>query len=333
MQPSDQQFTFGDHVVNISPKAFATQSQFMRAVAGACFASAAFSERAGAAELRSRQGSEHIPTHAARYVCKWGLRTISGLGVVDAPRSGRPPTVTTAHVDAVAQRIAAGFTDCAGQQKHFPSWKAAFADPGVHTCVLAAGCSDAHMLRLLHDTNPQLAAMRMHYKKPLTPECMSMRVDVCQQLLKWRPAQMRRVFWLDAATIWVDVTDGTVIVDKDHIRDLELTQSHPVKPRYNSQAVKLRFYAVVNAIAGPVILVMTTGTTWLAEWRAINGLPVIYQVCYTRVRGGVSYEGLYRMHGSDAASPFSIMSFIFSVLQSAWCRRTMRMPACSTTPS
>lgn len=147
----------------------------------------------------------------------------------------------------------------------------------------------ATLLRNLQHAAPGLRKRHLNPRRTLTPANMAVRVEVCRRLLgmgeKELLRQLSRMFWIDSKTFYIEPDSLAVWAPADaNMTVVDKRMPHSLKERK-----KVVYYAVVNALLGPVYIEYMTGTTgheqdvmrppWLPE-----GIPVYreYQVSHAQ---------------------------------------------------
>lgn len=173
------------------------------------------------------------------------------------------------------------------------------------------------LLRALQRVAPGLRKRHLNPKKCLSRMNRDERVEFCEKLLQMRrPSLMRflaRCFWIDAKTFYIEPSGRMVYAPED----ANLTVEDARMPTTRREVKKVHYYAVVNALLGPVYIEYCTGTTahegdvMRPSW-APEGIPVYkaYQVgtvCVTYC------------HMSLCASPHLHFSKLLSLWQPTLC--------------
>lgn len=112
----------------------------------------------------------------------------------------------------------------------------------------------------------KLGKFVVDYKCVLTEKHKRDRVTAAKQLLKIAeddPLRLRRTFWLDVATVYVNLTTGTIITDKSFLEQFDTQETRAV-PTSSSETIRIKYFALVNAVAGAVGLYIATGSTGYA---------------------------------------------------------------------
>lgn len=254
----------------INPGSF-TPKEYQRAVAAYYYITHDFTVATAARLYKLRFPNCTMRADALRkFIKRWGMRVLSGHGVCDMPRPGRAKKVPTCMLDALYQAIHAGRPSISGMVCLYASWAEI-----MRVCKVAqeiklwTGCSDRTLQNSLVKQYPDVMKMTVYFKTHLTDAQKAARLECAQKLKEVPMTQLLATFWIDAATIYVDPKKRTVVCSKQlMVKD---TWEHPACPRGKAQVVKIKYFACVNAVAGPVALVVATGSTGLREWRLRNG--------------------------------------------------------------
>lgn len=219
------------------------------------------------------------PKNPSQFIRTWVGR-FETYGTVESPRSpGRPVKLTPAAVDKAVQLLWAGY-EAEGRLRFYTSIQQAVRNnSGLKAICVKFDVTPATLLKHMSARWPDVVRRRLVIKRQLSEANKLERRTDCSQLLQWEPSKLQRVFWIDAATIYVvpkwllayAPPDGPLVVSDARL------------PSHSSQLKKLKFYVCINAILGAVALVFVTGTTELEseeEW-LVGGscLPCLHRCC------------------------------------------------------
>ena len=116
-------------------------------------------------------------------------------------------------------------------------------------------------LRNLQHAAPGLRKRHFNPRRTLTPPVMAARVALCSKLLAMRGDELTRflsrVFWIDSKTFYIEPTSIAVYAPAD----ANMTVVDERMPHSKRELKKIVYYAVVNALLGPVYIEYMTGTT------------------------------------------------------------------------
>lgn len=178
---------------------------------------------------------------------------------------GQPIKVPPEVAQEALQLLWAGF-EAEGKQCYWDNIDDACKEcEGLAAICSTYGCCPKTLLRAMQREEAACRRRVERMERPLTAANQRARLDACKFLLKCPIDFLRRVFWLDAATIYIVPKDRSVFAPPD--ADLVVCD-----PRLSSHSLtkrRMKFYILINAVAGPVALEFVTGTTDLeaeVEW-------------------------------------------------------------------
>lgn len=211
-----------------------------------------------------------------KFIKTWGKRVITGRGVGGLHKSGRPMLVPDVMIGELADAIKAGkpaFDDPnSGYKVYYSSWSEVWAKcPKVQDIkrFTDVKCNKT-LYKRLRKQYPQLAKCTIHYKTELSAAQKVARVAAATQLLQLTCAQLKAVFWIDAATVYIDPKTRSIICERSLLKDNN-TFEHPAVAKGKSQVIRIKYFACVNAMGGAVALVVATGSTGIKEYRTRLG--------------------------------------------------------------
>ena len=241
-----------------------------RAVGVECFYEAGRAIRAAVALFKQRCPAPQ-PRNPSRFI-RTAVHALETRQNLRHPGSGgRPPKVTAADARLAVDLVWRGYVS-EGRRVWYRSIRHALAQCAALRQLLArCGCSVRTLQRAMKAAEPECRRRRLVVKRVLTPANRNQRLAVARHLrANWGPQRLLRVFWVDAATIYVVPKGMLAYAPPSAARDVV---ADPRLPSHSSNVLKLRFYMCVSAIGGPVALVFTTGTTGLEglEWLVSAG--------------------------------------------------------------
>lgn len=223
------------------------------------------------------------PPHAYKACARWYKRLMEEGGVHDAPRGAPLHKVP----DAVAARAAAlvkeGYlvrvTRGAGagpnrtheERRFYHSIHEAVSRvPELHGMLTTYDVSMEHLLRRMHEVDPDLKWGRLDTKHRLKEETMAQRVNYCTTLLEHLegdPMFLNKVLFLDETKVWG--FDGSAM-DVHVWYDAHCAEARTVLPCVSTAGAKPMHVCLYAAVSGDVGLVgfqYTSGTTdFPAKW-------------------------------------------------------------------
>lgn len=211
----------------------------------------------------------------------------------DRARSGRPKRLSPEQVDAVITSLSQGVVLLgAHEAKRLPysSWaKFCTTSPVAIKVLEESRVTPRHLLRACKATLPALKRVKIQLRVWLKPDTKAERVATCEILKDKAEEWFNSVVWVDAKTLYICPTSAYAWINTADMlgHSMLVREDRRIKPK-PSQMVKVKFYVAVNALAGPVALVFTTGTTGM---RADRVQPP-YLVSLTYGRDSFLYSGL-----------------------------------------
>lgn len=219
----------------------------------------------------------HGPVSAVRaLITYWGPRFMKTGSIENKPRQKSPRKVSDAVAKKCAETIKQGYFQkrkCPGPQGdvvevhlYWTSIKAACAQsPYLKQVCQTYGVSPAALLKRMREVDPKLKWKRLTYKNDLTDEQKQRRKEVAGVLLRnvsLIPDFLKRIFFIDECSIWLTASNVNVHVYADaHDRDVSAVMHMPGLKV--GAKIKVKVFAVVNALMGPFFIDFTTGTTGL----------------------------------------------------------------------
>lgn len=220
--------------------------------------------RAAVALLKRRTpGVQH--TNPARFIRIWVAAMEQRFSVATPSSPGRKSTIPPAAAERAVELVWQGY-ESEGQPRYFRSIQQALSRCRELAAIKKQyGVSARTLLRHMAAVEPALRRRRLAVKRLLSDENRQARRDICRRLLLWPVEQLQRVFWIDAATIYV--VPKSQLVYAPPAAHMVVTDAR--LPSHSSNLLKLKFYICINAVAGAVALKFVTGTTDLEgdeEW-------------------------------------------------------------------
>jgi hypothetical protein len=166
-----------------------------------------------------------------------------------------------------------------GEQRYWTSIRAAVgASPALGAICCEYRCSPDTLLRAMREVEPACRSRLERVVRLLTAENKRDRKAAASLLLKKDLPYLRRIFWLDAATIYI-LPEGRRVYAPPHVA---FVVSDARLNGHSKALRKLKFYILVNAVGGPVDLQFVTGTTslesedvWLVSAHPPSALPAL----------------------------------------------------------
>lgn len=215
-----------------------------------------------------------MPAAPEKMIRKWG-KQLKKKGHVNPAHSsaGRNPKLSDEHVQTLVGELL-GWRK-AGLTAPYPSIKRfCYDNPVAKKICNEAGVGEKTILRRLKAVVPSLGHARLRVKGKLTAKQKQQRVKACRRLLRVPMKDLEWVVWVDAKTLYVNITHRHGWIDKATANHEELVLEHKLAGKRSSKTIQLKYYAAVNAKVGTVSLIFITGTTGLKA----NSGPVHFKV-------------------------------------------------------
>lgn len=220
--------------------------------------------RAAVALLKQRTpGVRH--SNPARFIRIWVAAMEQRFSVATPSSPGRKSTIPAAVAERAVELVWQGY-ESEGEHRYFRSIQQALSKCSKLAAIRQRySVSAKTLLRHMAAVEPALRRRRLAVKRLLSEENRLARQEACRRLLLWPAEQLRRVFWIDAATVYV-VPKSRLVYAPPHAH-MVVTDAR--LPSHSTNLLKLKFYICINAVAGAVALKFVTGTTDLEgdeEW-------------------------------------------------------------------
>ena len=215
---------------------------------------------AGRALRQQFPDNKQGPKHWAAYCEKYHQKFLTQGNLNDAPRTGRPPTITE---DEAKEAVRLMATD-----KYWSVLHAAEHEDYIEA-LLMRGVSPSHLLRRMRQVDPHLCKHhQIRWCHQLSPELMRERLQAAEKYSKWHGNAINNIIFLDAATIYLCPKTAKVW-------GLRGQKNHDFLQREDVWALKgcLRYYVAVCPKVGPIALVYITGTMFYHTNYLVRLLP------------------------------------------------------------
>lgn len=217
-------------------------------------------------------GTEHGVIALESFIRRWATH-FENFGSVLARYMGRQHrmpleiarecvTVLLAGYQEVVQVQAGGMCREEVRQKYFRSiGDAVNRSPFLRQKMKEYDITPGTLLRTLQHAAPGLRKRHLNPRRALSPANMASRVEVCRKLLGMGERellrQLSRMFWIDSKTFYIEPEGLAVWAPADaNMAVVDQRMPHSLRERK-----KIVYYAVVNALLGPVYIEYMTGTT------------------------------------------------------------------------
>lgn len=225
-------------------------------------------------------GYGHAVTTLARFVPYWGRRIAITTKCDDKPRSGRKSKLPDGVAEQAINIIAQGFTNPdTGAQEYFKNIDHARRLSSVfNQLVEDSGMTEMSFLRRLKQQYASLGFKRLNLRKLLTPDEKSERITCAAHIMNLTEKQLLMTFYVDHKKMYLNCRNRRLLVVSDRL-PIGAYLRDPLKCVGRKQdKVVLSFYAMVNALEGPVGLVFVTGTTGKKKKYMVSGRNKSLQV-------------------------------------------------------
>lgn len=226
----------------------------------------------------------------------------------DAPRSGRPKKIPTDTAKEAAQMLKMGYdvryipntdpTQAVTVRRYYTSVKQAceFRPELKNICAMYE-VSPAQLLTRMHEVDPYLKKMKLHYKHELTDEQKGKRQRFAANMLhkiERDPHYLDGVFYMDEASIVVTSEHAHDIKVWADLHDKSFHQVLPCPHIPGNTKIKINFVVVVNPLEGAFFMDMLTGTSDILRLENLH--PGTYKVRKDKHKGQLHHYQVYQMH-------------------------------------
>jgi hypothetical protein len=231
-------------------------------------------EQIGLACSLFRQKYDHkAVSNVSKFIHRWVNAFKTRGDVHDDKKAGRPEKLPKAAAQAAVEIVWQGYT-VDGQQEYWGNIQAALdGSPQLKAIQTQHKVTTQTLWRRMLKVQRRLKKRTLEVRRKLSAANMKQRVASARQLLGWAPRRLRRVFFLDAATIYMVPKGCKVLAPPEARLVIEDERLNSTK-----RMQKIKFYACVSPVFGPVMLKFMTGTTglkhsspYLVSWL---GLPL-----------------------------------------------------------
>ena len=252
------------------------------------------------------------PANPSQFIrCWWDA--LKGRGTLLDIQHGRTSTVDPEEAERAVHLVWGGFV-AEGYHVNPATLQEALDNiPALEELRLLWDVTPATMLAHLKEADVRLKKRREEIYQPYTPEEKIKRWELAAKLRRWRTSTLSRVFWIDESHIYIVPKGCAVFAPPEAtliIEDPRMTTAWRSIP-------KLRFYCVVNAVAGAVNIQFTTGTTnlktafkvWGVLWKrwVVNFVADFFSsIPFTSLTPGTTQDMLASntaLHCQGAAAP------------------------------
>lgn len=212
------------------------------------------------------------PANPSQFVKLWRDR-MDTRGNIDhhGSNSGRKEKLTEAQVEEVCQAVI-GWKK-AGRQLPYETYEDAAENCETFKRVLAeSGAALGTLVNRIKAKHPKFGRYQLTVRWKLSARNKTDRVSKCEKLLAEYREQLHKVVHLDAKTVlmYEKVIHGLIDLSEPY----SVCRFAPAKR--GGKIIRVKYYAAVNAVLGPVFMMFYTGTTGMPSTR--EGLN--YKVSY-----------------------------------------------------
>jgi hypothetical protein len=199
-----------------------------------------------------------------RFVKRWGQRMLEEGCTDEALKSGRPTKLPQPLLQKCIKTFVKGMK-WRNTYKPFTSINHAVNE----SAELKQVCSDydikpKNLLAMMKRARKSLRKVKKRVRPPFSQELKNERMAVAAQLQHKDANYFKRIFYIDAKKIHVLPEKVAVWVDTK--RDELVLEDQRAKSS-GRNGVVLNFYAMVNALVGPVAIAFTTGTSGITGYK------------------------------------------------------------------
>lgn len=228
------------------------------------------------------------PRDPAAFIKYWGRewelkQSVDG----NASNSGRKPAISDKDaktcLDVLLNWKDAGLKGPYRSVQHLVSTSSVVRD-----ILHKTNASQRTLTRAMQRMCPELTFKKLTVKAKLTEQHKQQRVAMCEQHLQVSDNTLETVVWIDAKTMYMNITQryGWVDASKEDVFETKRTSNN------KSNILKLKYYIAVNARLGAVQLVFYTGTSGMPAAR--DGKTYLVSSCNVQVWGATSFNILQR---------------------------------------
>lgn len=191
------------------------------------------------------------------FVSYWGREwKLKGSVAGNASNSGRKLLISDAQAK-VAVGVVLGWRE-EGRSGPYRSTKDLVKNSAAVKSILKkTGATVKTLQRAMKRVHPTLSYRKLVVKARLTEDHKEDRVTISKQNLAATDEELKTVVWIDAKTMYMNITQRYGWVDSLQEDIFETNRCSTRK----SNIIKLKYYIAVNARLGGVMLVFYTGTT------------------------------------------------------------------------
>ena len=217
------------------------------------------------------------PQDARHFVQKRGTAW-SDLGSVDgaARNSGRKPVLSTTDAEVLAHELLSW--PKLGLKGPYKSIKELKKHSQVaQEIIKRAGVKEKAIIRAVRKVEPRFTYKLLTVKPKLTPTHKANRLRVALAHLAEPMSTLKRVVWIDAKTMYLNIKTrrGWVLVDEEY--PFETNRSASKK-----NPTQLRYYIAVNHKVGAAFITFVTGTTGMPATSS-TGQPYLVRLALVQL--------------------------------------------------
>lgn len=196
----------------------------------------------------------------AKFCKKWGEHRLQYHNVLDRPRSGRPPKLSTQQVKQCITALTKNRV--VGTKKEpYQSWKQfTRSNPVAVKIIEEAKVTACQLRRRCKAEKPSLVRRKVYLKPYLDEEHRAKRVAACKLLLRQPDHMFNATCFTDHKKFWVNPVAKYAWIDRDTYEGPLIKEDRRLL-KTKDYNIKINYSITVNPLAGPVNFTILTGTT------------------------------------------------------------------------
>jgi hypothetical protein len=207
-----------------------------------------------------------------RFIATWWDKFNRTWSLQSEKPTGRPPTMSELIAMKASKLLKRGYVRAGVQHKYSSIQQAMKKNTALSNIKDSLGISKKTMLQRMKAVDANLIKHKQDKKPELSDEQKQARLHAATHCLQ-RVQDLNRVIFVDAKHFFISAADNAVYMDISEVDHVVTTTQGPTKPK---PAIKLYYYAAVNAKVGLVHIEFCTGTTKLNQ---VQPRRKVYKVC------------------------------------------------------
>lgn len=203
------------------------------------------------------------PANPAEFMQTWQDRMDSeGHIQYHSSSSGRPSKLSDTQVEKAYKAIMGW--EKAGLLQPYESFEDAAENCDVVKQVLAeSGAALGTLITRIKAKHPKFGRHPIKFQWKLAEHNLIERVTVCKELLEMDRSLLKYVVHLDAKTVYMNEKAAYGLLDLA----VHISVSRIQPARRHGKVIRIKYYAAVSAVLGPIIMIFYTGTTDMPSTR------------------------------------------------------------------